>query len=166
MCVCVLCIYIYNKSSHSRQIGEKSFLLFSPPREINLTHCLVKPWITCGMLRFIKTKSVYYKKSFNNPLFKPIFRQYSNKLTQLLRISKTNYYKNQFEINKNNAKKIWQNINSIIGKTQKTHEFSMNANILNNFFVDIGKFKPNKVDIDHVILTISMCLMLWLNRYF
>ena len=30
-------MYIYNKSSHSRQIGEKSFLLFSPPREINLT---------------------------------------------------------------------------------------------------------------------------------
>ena len=27
-------MYIYNKSSHSRQIGEKSFLLFSPPREI------------------------------------------------------------------------------------------------------------------------------------
>ena len=26
----------------------------------------------------------------------------------------------------------------------------MNANILNNFFADIGKFKPNKVDIDHV----------------
>ena len=119
-------------------------------RVMNKKHCLVKPWITCGMLRSIKTKSVYYKKSLNNPLFKPIFRQYSNKLTQLLHISKTNYYKNQFEINKNNAKKIWQNINSIIGKTQKTHEFSMNANILNNFFADIGKFKPNKVDIDHV----------------
>ena len=119
-------------------------------RVMNKKHCLVKPWITCGMLRSIKTKSAYYKKSLNNPLFKPIFRQYSNKLTQLLRISKTNYYKNQFEINKNNAKKIWQNINSIIGKTQKTYEFSMNANILNNFFADIGKFKPNKVDIDHV----------------
>ena len=63
-------------------------------RVMNKKHCLVKPWITCGMLRSIKTKSVYYKKSLNNPLFKPIFRQYSNKLTQLLRISKTNYYKN------------------------------------------------------------------------
>ena len=71
------------------------------------------------MLRSIKTKSVYYKKSLNNPLFKPIFRHYSNKLTQLLRISKTNYYKNQFEINKTNATKIWQNINSIIGKKRK-----------------------------------------------
>ena len=38
-------MYIYNKSSHSRQIGEKSFLLFSPPPRDKTLHIYIYIYI-------------------------------------------------------------------------------------------------------------------------
>ena len=78
---------------------------------------------------------------------------YRNKLNHLLKLSKTNYYKEYFVINKGKSKEIWKGIKQLICLKAKDstspskliineHEitnFKAIADHLNNFFSNIGK---------------------------
>ena len=77
----------------------------------------------------------------------------SQKLNDLLRLSKTNYYKEYFIINKTKTKEIWKGINQLICLKSKgsllpskliinEHEITNDkaiADQLNKFFSNIGK---------------------------
>ena len=67
-----------------------------------------------------------------------------------MRQTKTKYYKSQFEACKSNARKVWHNINSIIGKSSKVSKFDANSNSLNKFFTRIGNFDKDKIHAEHV----------------
>ena len=92
------------------------------------------------------------------------YNTYRNKLTTLIRKSKKQYYYRVFSNFKNNLKKIWTEINSLMNKNNKisktnpikikgklTNNHQVIANEFNNFFGSIGKslddsLPPSTVD--------------------
>ena len=93
---------------------------------------------------YLKTRTCYSHTKF---------KCYQNKLNHLLRLSKTNYYKEYFIINKTKTKEIWKGINQLICLKSKgsmlpskliinEHEITNDKAIayqLNKFFSNIGK---------------------------
>ena len=93
---------------------------------------------------YLKTRTCYSHTKF---------KCYRNKLNHLLRLSKTNYYKEYFIINKTKTKEIWKGINQLICFKSKgsmlpskliinEHEITNDkaiADQLNKFFSNIGK---------------------------
>ena len=79
---------------------------------------LTKPWITEGLLKSIKTKSILYNAFLRNPssLNHVQYKQYRNKINHLLKISKCNYYDCKIESTKNNLKAVWKLLNTIINR--------------------------------------------------
>ena len=49
------------------------------------------------------------------------YKKYSNTLNKLKWTCKSSYYKQQFELNKNNLKNIWKLIGTIINRKPKGH---------------------------------------------
>ena len=119
-----------------------------------------KPWITQGILKSVTTKNKLYKKfcRAKTPVIKAQrfseFKKYKNKLTKVMRDSKTYYLRNFFSENRDNLQKVWQGIRDIIGSKKtsllpkvlihdkKQHKNDENiANIFNNFYGTIAEKK-------------------------
>ena len=87
---------------------------------------LTKPWLTKGLLISIRRKQWLYKTQFlnGNSLGKDQFKMYSNMLNKLKQLSKKMYYHNEVETNKNNPKRMWNVLRTLLpnGKKQVTHE--------------------------------------------
>ena len=79
---------------------------------------LNKPWITLGILKSIKVRnSLLARLSKSNAKDNTLHKQYKtyrNLIVTLIRRSKTNYYKEYFQSNISNSRKIWQGIREII----------------------------------------------------
>ena len=73
-----------------------------------------KSWITKGLRKSIKTKN----KLFNQGN-KAAYIFYRNRILTLTRLSKKLYFHNYFEDNINNAKRMWDGINSLINRKKK-----------------------------------------------
>ena len=122
---------------------------------------LNKPWMTTGLLKSIKTKQRMYRTHFysNNRRKIEIYKSYSNKLKKLKEIYKTNYYRTQFDKNKNNLKITWNLIGTLIQRKQKGRQapsrLSNNgqiissehdiANEFNQHFVNAGPKLANSI---------------------
>ncbi len=112
------------------------------------------PWISRGLLKSINTKNKLYKKYMQKPSEERFnaFKRYRNKLNTLIRKSKKEYYNKRFESVKNNLRKTWKTINSIIGRNKKSNtqtnfidsngcaisDPQVISEEFNNFFVNIG----------------------------
>ena len=79
------------------------------------------------------------------------FRTYRNKLNNIIRKSKRDYFYNKFKDTRNNIKETWKTINSIIGRNNKAKQQStfriddkevtdsdIISDAFNDFFVNIG----------------------------
>ena len=112
------------------------------------------PWLTQGLKNAIKHKNKLYKISmkYDTSFNKITYTQYKNKLTTILRKTEKDYYKCLLETNKNNLKKTWSIIRSVINncKPSKLNEsFLYNNSIItdknevsnkfNDYFVNVGK---------------------------
>ena len=112
------------------------------------------PWLTQGLKNAIKHKNKLYKISmkYDTSFNKITYTQYKNKLTTILRKTEKEYYKCLLETNKNNLKKTWSIIRSVINncKPSKLNEsFLYNNSIItnknevsnkfNDYFVNVGK---------------------------
>ena len=75
-----------------------------------------KPWITPGLKASIYNKNRLYKNFLRKRSYYSHckFKTYRNKLNHLIKISKSNYYKEYFVTNKTNTKEIWKGIRQII----------------------------------------------------
>ena len=82
---------------------------------------LKKPWITRGILIFIRKMNSMLKSYFinGNETQKLILRQYSNKLTEIKTASKRNYFKVELEKKKNDPCKIWNIIRLLLPSKSK-----------------------------------------------
>ena len=114
-----------------------------------------KPWITLGLRASIKYKNRLYKYYLKTRTCYSLnkFKCYRNKLNHLLKLSKTNYYKEYFTNNKGRTKEIWKGIKQLICLKSKGsnspnkliidgHEIKNDkaiADELNKFFSNIGK---------------------------
>lgn len=108
------------------------------------------PWITKGLQNACKKKNALYR-DFLRTRTKDAeirYKTYKNRLTNILRVSKKEYYMKQLDINRNNNKRLWEILNSVIkrGTGQKNdpkylicndHE-EYNMDVLNEFFVTAG----------------------------
>ena len=88
---------------------------------------LSKPWLIKGILQSIKQKNVLYRKFIRTKdvtkreLLLQDFKIYKNTIRKLTRINKSEYYKHYFEEKKNNSKKTWDGIRSIISVKRNSH---------------------------------------------
>ena len=114
-----------------------------------------KPWITLALRASIKNKNKLYKHYLKTRTCYSLtkFKCYRNKLNHLLKLSKTNYYKEYFMINKGRTKEIWKGIKQLICLKSKGlnspkkliidgHEIKNDKAIaeeLNKFFSNVGK---------------------------
>ena len=116
------------------------------------------PWITSGIRQSVKTKNKLYKKFFKRPItYGETYRAYRNNLTQIIKQSKCDYYKNKFDDSKGNLKETWKNINKILGKSHvdETQSFQINgerviereriANEFNKYYCSIGSDTAKKL---------------------
>ena len=124
-----------------------------------------KPWITSGILKSIKIKDSTHKKYIKaknaetkyNLFLK--FKSYRNSVSNLLKLSKKNYYTEYFNSNINNIKGTWKGIKEIINlkssKKLQPSNLSVNnklitdkssvANAFNDFFSTIATKLSQKV---------------------
>ena len=130
-----------------------------------------KPWITSQIKKIIKQRDKALKRlkrQPNNEDVKTLYKKFRNKVNREIKKSKKSYYKNYFEENKNNIKKTWNGIKSIINPnsnsiSNKILQLNNNGQIIddpqkvvshvNNFFVNVGpntdrvipKVPPDKI---------------------
>ena len=116
------------------------------------------PWITRGIIKSCKTKFDLYRKAKAGLVSMNEYKIYKNKLLNLIRKSKKQYFYNYFAKYKNNLKNVWKKLNSLTGKTKNNHtcnkiningKISTNkkdiANAFNNFFSTIGQNLNNEL---------------------
>ena len=80
---------------------------------------LEKPSLTKGILQSVKQKNIYgklirSKEATSKQAFLQEFKHYKNIINKLTRINKRNFYKSFFEEHKNDSKRTWDGIRSII----------------------------------------------------
>lgn len=112
-----------------------------------------KPWITTGLSNACKKKNTLYKDfiKYRTRDREIKYKAYKNKLMDIIRNRKKEYYDKSFENNKNNIKGTWNILNSIIRNKTKSnyidHIIDNNKIIkdrnevaegFNNFFVNVG----------------------------
>ena len=101
----------------------------------NISSCgKSKSWITPGILAAIRRKRRLEKKGRQNPeRFLTEYRRHRNLLSKVTRTAREQYYHNLLESSFGNSKKVWSNINTILGKNRKSTSTSIKPNgIINN----------------------------------
>ena len=114
-----------------------------------------KPWITPFIVRLITQRNKIFerkKRQPNNNNIKRLYNLFRNRVNRELKKSKKKYYTDYFEEHKNDIKKTWKGIKSIINtknsNTSKISQLNIDGKIidnpkdialgLNNFFVNVG----------------------------
>ena len=126
----------------------------------------INPWITKGCIRSIRTRDIMYRQlkqmhpgSNKYDKLKEKLDSYKTTLRKSLRQAKFSYYTSLFEKYKNDSKKSWKLINSLIGnsvnKNNITKLFIINgtavkneaqiADNFNDFFTNIGHLQASKI---------------------
>ena len=117
-----------------------------------------KPWITKGIKRSISNRDNLLKRCLRTKgdLRSVLYSQYKlfrNRLVDLIRRSKSNYYRTFFDNNLKNSKMIWSGINSLISSRSKnknknvtldvdghlTSDKKLIADSFNEFFTQIAE---------------------------
>ena len=110
-----------------------------------------KPWISDALRKSIQIKNNnYYKKYLKTKsiYYHTKFKLYSNKLNNLLKISKKQYYNKYFFQNINDGKRIWIGIKQIVKFKAQTSQrlfkiVDNNAEITEpKLFADAFKSRP------------------------
>ena len=132
------------------------------------------------MVKSIQNKNKLYKEYLQCPNDNRAikFKTYRNKLNNLIRKSKCEYFYSKFRNSRNNIKETWKTINSIIGRVTKVStqsnfktddaenitEPKNISNAFNNFFVDIGPKLASKIQhtgknyFDYLIKPAQTCI--------
>ena len=158
-----LCEVDWNNICHSTDVN-KSFSRFykninrlinkhAPLKDLSKRRLklLTKPWLTKGIRRSIRVKNnLFFNSNWNK------YKQYRNKLTTLIRLSKQQYYQNFFNSNIKNMRQTWKGINELLGGMRKkgkskninfirsnenailTNDPKTIGNTLNGYFATVG----------------------------
>ena len=99
------------------------------------------PWITDETMKKIRQKSIYYRLMKNGLITKAENNAFKNRLNKEIQRDKQKYYLNLFNENKQNTKKSWKILHSLLGcKSREKNDLLCNTNskdekirVLNNF---------------------------------
>ena len=113
-----------------------------------------KPWITKGIHNACKKKNTLYRLFLKdrNKTTETRYKKYKNKLTNIIRTSKKDYFHKLLDQHRNNIKETWKILNGLIKKSTRNAEypnfFKKEENIIDNemeianefntFFVNVG----------------------------
>ena len=124
-----------------------------------------RPWITTGITKSMATRDKCYTDFLkeNDKTLKlskfNTYKQKRNMVTSLIRLSKKKYYCDFCIENQSNVKKTWEGIRGLLNVSKKsdiqidnllhnnvtyTNPNKM-ADVMNSFFVNIGKTVENKI---------------------
>ena len=123
----------------------------------------LSPWITTGIMRSISFRDNLYKQKLkldpNSTEYQTVetnLKTYNNILQKNIRQAKKDYYFSRFQKFKNDSRKIWNEINTLISRKKKTQSpkyFLINnaeitdnkeiAESFNNYFATIGSADTN-----------------------
>ena len=113
--------------------------------------CLNSPWLTKPIIRCINKKHRLFKLLKDGAIDRSYFNNYRNKLTYLIKFSKSLHYNRLFNRAKNNIKDTWNIINKTLNRTKTTQiknlcinnkivsDDSMICDAFNSYFVNIVK---------------------------
>ena len=135
------------------------------PKEIKLEH---KPWITKEIIKMIQVRNKLFqrkKRQPNNEGIKRLHNMFRNRVNREIKKSKKEHYAHYFEENKNNIKKTWDGIRSIINikkskrdlitKIKINDKIILNQNeiaeSLNNFFVNVGPETEKSIPVNPIV---------------
>lgn len=115
------------------------------------------PWLTTGIRREMNQRDYLKKKAVKNrsESLHQAYKTKRNQVNKLIKSAKSLYCKDNIDLNKDNPKEMWKNINQVIsgkGRCSKTttittikddqgniiHNEKLIANQLNKYFVEIG----------------------------
>ena len=132
-----------------------------PLKVVKEKKCWHKPWLTKGLLRYIKNKNILYKRFIRSATVQDntLYKNYKNKLNHLIRIAKRMYYEQQLSNSKSNIKLTWKILNRIINKNNSKSKISDTficddvkitdplqiANKFCHYFTNIGPNLANKI---------------------
>ena len=95
----------------------------------------LKPWITSAIKKAIAKRNKLFKSFVNckdsdqKSEYHTLYKFYRNRIVDLIRVSKDNYYKTFFKVNLNNAKSTWNGINELINLRNKNSANTISLNI-------------------------------------
>lgn len=132
-----------------------------PLRKIHTKHRESKPWMTKGLRQCCIKKNCLYKLYLSNKTSasEQDYKMYKNKLTNILKISKRQYYCSLIEKHKVNMKQTWKIWNEITRRkiAHKISPMVLNMNdrlvkikneiacVFNDYFINIGKLLADKI---------------------
>jgi hypothetical protein len=119
-----------------------------------------KQWLTPGLKKSIKIKNILYIKSKRNCSSETVnkYKAYKSRLNRIMKKCEREYYNNKISRLKNNARKSWTVIKSIINKqkvSKVNDKFRVGDRIIDNgveisdrfnrFFASVGPSLANKI---------------------
>ena len=122
------------------------------------------PWMTEEIFILMKEKNKLYKRLKNRPnafILKSRYKKLRNQVVALMKQREREYFSDQISAASGDQKKIWATIKNVIGNNKKKANFPMEildpeenkptndslqiCEILNTFFVNIGKQLSSKI---------------------
>ena len=83
-----------------------------------------KPWINSEIMSLIKTKSKYFKLLKLGFMDRNSYNSFKNRVTTFVRRAKETYYRNLFESNRKNSKKIWDSFKLLFDRNKKSQNIT------------------------------------------
>ena len=145
----------------------KQFLLIYntcfPKKRVEIKRkSLLSPWITSGLIKSSKKKEKLYVKFLKHRTYanEKHYKTYKNMFETIKTKSKKNHYSSLLFQHQGNARKTWETMKELIGKTkirnnnfprrilinkQEIYDQSVIANEFNNFFVNVGSNLAAKI---------------------
>ena len=136
---------------------QKLFNFCFPYKKLSRKKSKHKKWITRGLLVSIRHKNRLYKKYLdkpNNETRRVAYRRYSNKLTNILRLSEKHYYTQLLLKEKTSSHNLWKVYRQLMGKKSRETNSAIEkvisknrmltdklgiSNEFNNYFCKIGE---------------------------
>ena len=138
---------------------------YAPKKQFTIRSCNMarEEWMTNGLIKSSKVCDSLYKQqigSAKGSLINVKYTTFRNKFNSLKRAAKKDYYLKQILNFKNDSKKLWQLLNSVVGKTRNkldlpdkikdandvlVHGSAAIANTFCKFFAGIGPKLANEI---------------------
>ena len=121
-------------------------------KEVKLRH---KPWISNELIKMIKIRNKLHrrkKRQSNNENIKRLYNLFRNRIIREMKKSKRDHYNKYFEKHRNDVKKTWNGIRSIINIKNSVQSSLTQLNVketlitnpkkiveeVNNYFANVG----------------------------
>ena len=142
----------------------------APIRKLNANEVKLrsKPWINDDLAKMIRIKNKLFERKKRQPSnmgIKSLYNRFRNRVDRELKKAKKSHFTEYFNVHKDNLKKTWQGIRSIVNVKNKFNQglsqLNINgkivaepkdiANHINNFFVNVGPDLENSIPkVNHI----------------